>query len=214
MFNTLPANPYPPSSEQMGAGGGGSYVLPTASADTLGGVKVGNNLSINENGALSAPAPLIKGDYIKISQNVISVDKNKYGDVIYKFIDESSSECDVEKWVGSVKVQTYQCYMSSAPFNIDGKFTLSRNPDNIFWWLVTNLVASKEHPIGWTKTWDAGTSQPDWQETFVTPIENDTLLTKADLSAVVPSVPSSNGAYVLTATRTSGGVAYTWESTT
>lgn len=56
-FNTLPANPFPPSSEQMGAGGGGgSYVLPTASADTLGGVKVGSNLSIAE-GVLSAPAP-------------------------------------------------------------------------------------------------------------------------------------------------------------
>ena len=56
MFNTLPANPFPPSTEQMGAGGGGSYVLPVASADTLGGVKVGNNLSI-ANGVLSAPAP-------------------------------------------------------------------------------------------------------------------------------------------------------------
>lgn len=56
MFNTLPANPFPPSSEQMGAGGGGSYELPVASAETLGGVKVGNNLSI-DNGVLSAPAP-------------------------------------------------------------------------------------------------------------------------------------------------------------
>lgn len=57
MFNTLPANPFPPSSEQMGAGGGGgSYVLPVASADTLGGVKVGDNLSIDD-GVLSAPTP-------------------------------------------------------------------------------------------------------------------------------------------------------------
>ena len=37
--------------------GGGSYVLPTASAETLGGVKVGNNLSIDANGALSGSAP-------------------------------------------------------------------------------------------------------------------------------------------------------------
>lgn len=56
MFNTLPANPFPPSTEQMGAGGGSSYVLPTASAETLGGVKVGNNLTI-EDGVLSAPDP-------------------------------------------------------------------------------------------------------------------------------------------------------------
>ena len=35
--------------------GGGSYVLPPATADTLGGVKVGNNLSIDANGVLSTP---------------------------------------------------------------------------------------------------------------------------------------------------------------
>ncbi len=56
MFNTLPANPYPPSSEQMGSGGG-SYVLPVASAETLGGVKVGTGLSINESGVLSNSNP-------------------------------------------------------------------------------------------------------------------------------------------------------------
>ena len=33
--------------------GGGSYVLPIASADTLGGMKVGDGLSINESGVLS-----------------------------------------------------------------------------------------------------------------------------------------------------------------
>lgn len=33
---------------------GGGYVLPTASSETLGGVKVGNNLSIDANGVLSA----------------------------------------------------------------------------------------------------------------------------------------------------------------
>lgn len=37
-----------------GGGGGGGYVLPTASANTLGGVKVGENLSIDANGVLSA----------------------------------------------------------------------------------------------------------------------------------------------------------------
>lgn len=34
-------------------GGGGSYVLPTASAATLGGVKVGKNLKIAADGTLS-----------------------------------------------------------------------------------------------------------------------------------------------------------------
>lgn len=37
-----------------GGGGGGGYVLPIASADTLGGVKIGENLNIDANGVLSA----------------------------------------------------------------------------------------------------------------------------------------------------------------
>ena len=36
------------------ASGGGSYTLPVASADTLGGIKIGENLSIDENGVVSA----------------------------------------------------------------------------------------------------------------------------------------------------------------
>ena len=37
-----------------GSGGGSTYVLPKASADTLGGIKVGARLSINSDGVLSA----------------------------------------------------------------------------------------------------------------------------------------------------------------
>lgn len=54
-YNTYPQNPFPPNSEN--AGGGTSYTLPIASANTLGGVKVGDNLTINANGVLSAPTP-------------------------------------------------------------------------------------------------------------------------------------------------------------
>jgi hypothetical protein len=53
-FNTIPPNPYPPSSEQQENGGGSQYVLPIASDETLGGVMVGDGLSINaETGELS-----------------------------------------------------------------------------------------------------------------------------------------------------------------
>lgn len=37
-----------------GGGGGGSYVLPVASESTLGGVKIGSGITIDENGAISA----------------------------------------------------------------------------------------------------------------------------------------------------------------
>lgn len=56
-FNTYPSNPWPLPSDQAGSGGS-AYVLPTASADTLGGVKVGENLTIAD-GVLSAPAPYV-----------------------------------------------------------------------------------------------------------------------------------------------------------
>lgn len=54
-LNTLPFNPFPPSSDQKGSGGG-SYTLPAATAETLGGVIVGDNLTI-EDGVLSGPEP-------------------------------------------------------------------------------------------------------------------------------------------------------------
>lgn len=53
-FNTFPQNPFPPNSENAG-GGGSPYVLPIASSEKLGGVKVGAGLSIDANGVLSAP---------------------------------------------------------------------------------------------------------------------------------------------------------------
>lgn len=54
-FNTLPGNPFPPSSEQEN---GTPYTLPIAGADTLGGVMVGEGLEINtETGVLSNQNP-------------------------------------------------------------------------------------------------------------------------------------------------------------
>lgn len=51
------------------------YVLPTASANVLGGIKVGTNLSIDNNGVLSAAgAAYTEGDGIDITNNAISVD--------------------------------------------------------------------------------------------------------------------------------------------
>lgn len=42
---------------EISGGGGGGYELPTATASRLGGIKVGSNLSVAEDGTLSAPAP-------------------------------------------------------------------------------------------------------------------------------------------------------------
>lgn len=56
-FNTIPPNPFPPSSENAGGGGGTPYVLPVASDEELGGVMIdGAGLAVNENGLLSVNA--------------------------------------------------------------------------------------------------------------------------------------------------------------
>lgn len=80
--------PEPASREELylkaiaegGGGGGGGYVLPTASASTLGGVKVGNNLSIDGSGVLSAQTsvPIASVDTlggVKVGEN-LSIDAN------------------------------------------------------------------------------------------------------------------------------------------
>lgn len=42
---------------EISGGGGGGYTLPTATASRLGGIKVGANLSVTDDGTLSAPTP-------------------------------------------------------------------------------------------------------------------------------------------------------------
>ena len=70
-----------------------SYTLPTASADTLGGVKIGDNLSIDGSGVLSAVASLYElptasadtlggvkiGSGITITDGVISIELTNVG---------------------------------------------------------------------------------------------------------------------------------------
>ena len=56
-YNTVPFNPFPPSTEQKG-NGGTPYTLPIASDEVLGGVMIGEGLSINsETGELSNDNP-------------------------------------------------------------------------------------------------------------------------------------------------------------
>ena len=63
------------ATDEIAAGG---YTLPTASASTLGGVKVGNNLSIDANGILSGLIPIASANDlggVKIGNN-LSIDNN------------------------------------------------------------------------------------------------------------------------------------------
>ena len=55
--------PQGPQGEVGPAGSEISYALPTASEDVLGGIKVGDNLSIDEAGVLSASSSLLLGPW-------------------------------------------------------------------------------------------------------------------------------------------------------
>ena len=50
-----------------GGGGGGSYTLPVASANQLGGIKVGSGLSIDANGVLSSEGGSGESNYVIVS---------------------------------------------------------------------------------------------------------------------------------------------------
>lgn len=93
-YNTYPQNPFPPNSENAGCGGS-PYVLPIASANELGGVKVGSNLTIDENGVLSASVPSLPV-YSSTPQKIgVYVDSSNIEHDLYRKIVRFTSGADV-----------------------------------------------------------------------------------------------------------------------
>ena len=61
------------------SGGGGSYTLPAATADTLGGIKVGSNLAVTDDGTLSAtyiPATTTSLGSVKPDGTTVTIDED------------------------------------------------------------------------------------------------------------------------------------------
>ena len=80
------------------------YVLPTASANTLGGVKVGDNLSIDQNGVLSAQAS--SPDEVQIGGNT------------------PSSDSDIKIFIDTTEDSTAEIYTKQQQ---DGKFIVIKD---------------------------------------------------------------------------------------
>ena len=80
------------------------YVLPTASANTLGGVKVGDNLSIDQNGVLSAQAS--SPDEVQIGGNT------------------PSSDSDIKIFIDTTEDSTAEVYTKQQQ---DGKFIVIKD---------------------------------------------------------------------------------------
>ena len=234
MFNTLPANPYPPSSEQMGAGGGSSYILPTASADTLGGVKVGNNLTIAD-GVLSAPDPTpayilptastdtlggVKvGDDMKIGEggalSPVIVYPTEYSYVVSK-VDNYIIKVTKKQDGATVGETSYDLRTSTFPADIDGRVRVNYN-DGV--WSVTLLRASDDYPAeqSWTWVYNQSPSTPASIDYSVLENEVSIITAYSEFKAVekrVPLPPSTDGSYVLGVTVSSGVATYSWASST
>lgn len=144
---------------------GSTYELPIASADTLGGVKVGSNLSIDsETGALSGTAPYslptaasntlggVKvGTDLSISgSGVLSVMCSIPVLDTYEFsVNESNGFVIVKTHNGTETTTTYPSGLYST-YTVDDKFTVEYNGN----WVITLLVSSTEYDIG--TTWSSG----------------------------------------------------------
>lgn len=115
-LNTLPFNPFPPSSDQKGSGGGGSYVLPAATAETLGGIKVGDNLTVEEDGTLKAPDPytlpiaaddtlggIIVGDNLTVEEDGTLNAADPYSPLNYSTTEQATGQ----KWIDGQDI--YAC---------------------------------------------------------------------------------------------------------
>lgn len=91
---TYPPNPFPPSSEQ---GENGGFTLPVATAETLGGVKVGDGLSIAD-GVLSANSQKVDYSTTEVDTGTKWID----GKPIYlKVINTSIAISQNDTWYNS-----------------------------------------------------------------------------------------------------------------
>lgn len=64
-INGIPMGAMAPGSSGGGGGGGTPYVLPPATTTTLGGIIVGDNLTIDDTGKLNAQAGTASEDYVE-----------------------------------------------------------------------------------------------------------------------------------------------------
>lgn len=149
MFNTIPNNPFPPSSQSAGAGG--SYVLPVASANTLGGVKVGDNLSIT-NGVLSVSFPSYSTNVFDTGRKWVN-DKNLFCKIIDLGNLPNASTKSVVAGISDYDVLTldgwYQGASVSNIFNLASlqNFVYDKQTDSVVVNVSTDLSSFKAFAI-------------------------------------------------------------------
>lgn len=103
-------------SEKIAGGGGGSYILPIASASTLGGIKVGNNLSIDDKtGELSAVMPNIDLSNMIGNGDIYSTDEKLIG-----------------QWTDGKPLYQKVCVLNGSDVNLDDNNNIGLSNINIY----------------------------------------------------------------------------------
>lgn len=173
-------------------GGGGGYVLPTATASRLGGVKIGSGISVEEDGTISAEggSSLEAGDYIDITEGVISVKKEKGEYLLERYVLQSTGggapKLVVKKYIDSELISTNEYANNTAHVNIDDTLEIwySYNPYN---WHYKLLVDGVDHSAGYEYefSYDDTTEYP--VDFHISAGDSTDLVTKGDLATVATS---------------------------
>lgn len=215
-------------------GGGGGYVLPVATSETLGGVKIGNNLTIAD-GVLSAPDPTpayvlptasdvtlggVKvGDDMKISEvgalSPVITYPTEYG---YKISKLSNYEIKLTKTQDGTDVtsKTYDLRSSTFPDDVDGRIRVNYSDGA---WSAKLLAASDDYPADQSWTWLYNQSPSTPASIDYTIMDNQVTISEAygefkTVEKRIPLPPSSDGTYNLQVTVSSGVASYSWVSAT
>lgn len=90
----------------LGGGGGGGYVLPVATSEVLGGVKIGDGVNIDSAGTISVQSsdPTILKSVSALPLTAASGDVCVYNDETYVYNTESSVNCSVANFSGYTTV--------------------------------------------------------------------------------------------------------------
>lgn len=148
-FNTYPSNPWPMSTEKSG---NGDYDLPIASADTIGGVKVGNGLSINaETGVLSADSQIVDYSTTEQATGQKWIDGK---DIYFRTYSNLSISMTKNEWVSlGIDLSGIDYWRVDNEFMNDRQYPLhARNDNNALQGLCQYDVTLSRFTLYYTKT--------------------------------------------------------------
>lgn len=202
----IPAKPITREEEYLDAiakkpgGGGGTSDyeqlnnLPQINGVTLSGDKSASDLSLASANDLAGKQDAITaGLYIQMQNNEISVKRDiSKADTAVNYVCNTVGigSFTIKKYVNGEQVGStiqYEYTTIVGAQNIDDVFTVSYNATTANW-VITNTVASNEHPAGYEKTMFRSLSA-EYSQTFVVVLDADKkLIIQSELDAAVNAI--------------------------